>query len=299
MITFSSDPDFFIVRTTTAKQFKEVELLLLSRAIPFTVRNDYWEKLFYIPQQSEAKAIAELKSYLEENKNWPPVERELSSKGFGFSPLHVLVVLCLAYFHWHVTRFGFRPDWLDNGKFIATNVISGEWWRLITALTLHVDDAHLLSNMAGLMVFVSGVGYFVGPGFSWLAVLASAALGNLANALFSQTIQPSIGASTAVFAAVGLVSLFGIRSYLHQKQFKVKTFAPFMAGFGLFAMLGTNPQTDVSAHLFGFLSGAICGVIFLFIFNLLPLRSRSFQVLCFIVFGFFIFQSWIFSFGVN
>ncbi len=294
MISFLFDPDYFVVRVTSAKEFKEIELLLLSRSVPFTIRNDYWQKLFYIPQIFEEKARLELRAFLEENRNWPPQNPNRYVAGFRFSFLHLFVVLALALFHWHTTRTGFGPHWLELGQFSATKVLAGDWWRLCTALTLHVDDAHLLSNMAGLAIFVGGVGYFVGPGLSWLLVLIGGCMGNYLNALFTQTSQPGIGASTAVFAAVGLIGIFGIRNYYHQRQLKTRILVPFMAGFGIFAMMGTNPQTDVSAHLFGFISGAVLGLLILPMINPRRLGHKIIQLSGLILFCLMVYGSWIY-----
>jgi membrane associated rhomboid family serine protease len=292
MISLSTETDFFIIRVSSGKEFKEIELLLLSRTIPFTVRADYRMSLFYIPLSYETFASAELRTYLEENKNWPLRETTDPTPGFRFSMIHIWVILCLAFFHWQITRIDANPRWLEIGRFIATNVLAGDWWRLFTALTLHADDAHLLSNMAGLAVFVGGVGYFAGPGLSWLLVCSAAGLGNFLNAVFSQTSQPSIGASTAVFAAVGLISIFGIRNYYLNRRLKQRFLISFMAGFGIFAMLGTNPQTDVSAHWFGFVSGALVGVVVLPLVKSEAIRNRVLQLAAFLIFCVLIYGSW-------
>lgn len=299
MISFATDTEFLIVSVSSAKQFKEVELLMLARSIPYTIHHEAWQKSFYIHKQWESRAIAEIRSYLQENENWPPrQEASTESLEFRFSTLHVLIVVSLAFFHWYVTRTGFSPEWMAQGRFVARDVLAGEWWRVITALTLHVDDAHLLSNMAGLVVFAGSVGIYIGPGISWLAVLSAGALGNGLNAVFSQTAQPGVGASTAVFAAVGLIGIFGIKSSYRQGRVKTRFFVPLMAGFGIFAMLGTNPQTDVSAHLFGFFSGILVGVMLLPLVFSKPIRSRLIQTLCMIGFIMAIYGSWAIAAGL-
>lgn len=295
MISLASAPEFFIIGVTTGREFKEIELLLLARSIPFAVQVENQNRLFYIPLSYESFARAELHSYLEENQGWPPKEVLGSSPGFHFSPLHIAVLLGLVLFHWQVTRVDSDPFWFQTGRFVATDVMKGEWWRLFTALTLHVDDAHLLSNLAGLAVFVGVVSYFAGPGLSWLLVCLAAGLGNLLNAFFSQTAQPSIGASTAVFAAIGLISIFGIRTYYLHRQLKQRVLISFMAGFGIFAMLGTNPQTDVSAHWFGFISGALIGLIILPVLKTGIVRHRALQLFALLCFCLLIVGAWYFS----
>ncbi len=292
MIDFLSNSDFFIIRVSTRKECKEIELLLLARSIPFTLQNEYWQKLFYIPVHFEEPAKKEIQAFFEENRNWPPLPETHSHYTFRFSFLNVWIAVCLAFFHWNVTRIDPMTNWYELGKFTADSVLAGDWWRTITATNLHVDDAHLLSNLLGLIVFVSGVNYFVGPGFSWFLVLLSSAVGNYINALFYQTAHPSVGASTAVFSAVGLMGVFGIRNYYHQRQFKGRYLVPFLAGFGIFAMLGTNPQTDVTAHLFGFTAGSLIGLIVLPFIGSKFIINKNSQVFFFLLFCFITYFSW-------
>ncbi|MBU2510594.1 rhomboid family intramembrane serine protease [bacterium] len=292
MIDFFTNPDFFVIRVSTRKECKEIELLLLARSVPFTLQNEYWQKLFYIPVRFEGLAKTEVQAFFEENENWPPIQEKSNHYTFRFSFLTVWIGVCLAFFHWNVTRIDTFTKWYELGKFTADGVLEGDWWRIFTAMTLHVDDAHLLSNLAGLIVFVSGVNYFVGPGFSWFLILLSSALGNYFNALFYQTGHPSVGASTAVFSAVGLMGVFGIRNYYHQRQFKGRYFVPFLAGFGIFAMLGTSPQTDVTAHLFGFFAGSLLGLIVLPFIGSKLIINRSSQVLFFLLFCLLLYFAW-------
>lgn len=269
MVQFSRDPDFFLVQAPNKRDFKEIELLLLSRSIPFTVRNDFWQKAFFIPLEYESFAKNEIRSYYQENQNWPPLPPKEEPHRFHFSLINLWMVIALAAFHQLVSSSPIINSWFDTGKFSADNILKGEWWRLFTSLTLHLDDAHLLSNFFGLLLFASMVNSFLGPGVSWFVILLSGVLGNYFNALFYQTNHHAVGASTAVFGAIGLIAILGIKNYYHQRQFKGRYLIPFMAGFGLFAILGTNPQTDVTAHLFGFFAGNCLGI------TMLPLSSAS------------------------
>jgi rhomboid protease GluP len=45
--------------------------------------------------------------------------------------------------------------WFAAGASDAERVLHGEWWRTITALTLHADSAHVVSNV-GVGAFVIG-----------------------------------------------------------------------------------------------------------------------------------------------
>lgn len=292
MTEFDSVPEFFIVKSKSRKEFKEIELPLLSRSIPFTVQVDFLEKRFFIPVDCEDFAKSEIRKYQNENSNWPPLPNIRRQLNFSFSYIHLAVVLCLAFFHWRTTYISSHFNWLEYGRFSADRVLAGEWWRTITALTLHVNDPHLLSNFFGLLLFVSGVGRYSGVGVSWLLVLVSAGFGNYLNALYYQTAHSSIGASTAVFAAVGIMGAFGMRQYYQGKRFDFRYFVPLIGALGLFAMLGTGPETDISAHFFGFLSGVGVGLLFLPFVGSRKLENIVVQSIAFSLFCFTIYFCW-------
>jgi membrane associated rhomboid family serine protease len=88
----------------------------------------------------------------------------------------------------------------------------------------------------------------------------SGALGTVANAWFQPEYHTSIGASTLVFGAVGiLASLQVIRG---NSKFRKTWFLPLAGALALLAMLGTEGEnTDIGAHLFGFLFGILFGLI--------------------------------------
>jgi rhomboid protease GluP len=112
-----------------------------------------------------------------------------------------------------------------------------------------------------LLLFVGGVHQRVGSGVAWLLVVASGALGNYLTALFYQFGHHAVGASTAVFGAVGVMGALGVRRYLRQKTLGRGFLVPLIGALGLFAMLGTDPATDVIAHLCGLISGILLGLI--------------------------------------
>jgi membrane associated rhomboid family serine protease len=79
-------------------------------------------------------------------------------------------------------------------------VMAGEWWRAVTALTLHADAPHVGGNAVAIGVLMTAVCWHLGPGLgAWLLLLAGAA-GNLLTAAVHGGGHSSVGASTAVFA---------------------------------------------------------------------------------------------------
>jgi membrane associated rhomboid family serine protease len=147
--------------------------------------------------------------------------------------------------------------WYRRGGANASAITDGELWRAVTALTLHVDLTHLVGNVVAIAVFGAGVCRLLGPGLGgWLVLLAGAG-GNAANALLRAHGHSSVGASTAVFGAVGILSgLAAARGWAWRR-----TWMALGAGLALLAMLGTGERADLGAHLFGFLVGGLLGVM--------------------------------------
>ncbi len=260
MPEYQSNESFFIIHPANRKEFRDIELLLLSRSVPFSMESDLFQQSFYIPLNYQSFVQSELGKFLKENRNWPPVMAIQQGLTFRFSLVHLAVVICLTLFHWRLDRLPHAGKWTESGMLVVEKVLSGEWARTFTALTLHADGAHLLSNLLGLLVFVGGVHQFTGAGLSWLLVLLAGALGNFGTSVFYQTAHNAVGASTAVFGAVGLMGAFGVKRYLTQKPFRKRFFIPLVGALGLFAMLGTNPSSDVMSHVFGLFSGIVMGL---------------------------------------
>jgi membrane associated rhomboid family serine protease len=83
----------------------------------------------------------------------------------------------------------FGLDWLQAGRAEADRIGAGEWWRAITALTLHADLKHLLATWSS-----ARSSRHPGPldrrRTAWLATLVSGALGNLLNAWIQPAATP-------------------------------------------------------------------------------------------------------------
>jgi rhomboid protease GluP len=143
----------------------------------------------------------------------------------------------------------------------ARRIMSGDWWRVVTALCLHRDIVHVVGNTVIGGFFLIALTQRVGPGVAILAALASGALGNLANAVYYGARHDSIGASTAVFGIVGLLS--GLEAWRrHRLALPWRgPWVPIGSGVALLAMLGAGGgRTDFGAHLFGMLAGLALGL---------------------------------------
>ena len=252
------------LRQPPAQRVRLWSLVLDARYLPCQLQEQHGSMHLLVPPDRFAEACQELRCFERENRHWPPplppprqmVENTLAT---------LSVLLLLATFH-NITRLdiqdaaGFPIDWLASGRADAARILDGEWWRLVTALTLHSDVVHLLSNLAIGGVFVLLLCRELGSGLAWTLLLAAGVSGNALNAWLHSGAHLSVGASTAVFGAVGiLASLSLVRHRLHRQR---RWALPVAAALALLALLGTEgKQTDLGAHLFGFVSGMIFGVL--------------------------------------
>jgi membrane associated rhomboid family serine protease len=172
----------------------------------------------------------------------------------------------------------FGVDWLGAGALESKAGAALEWWRAVTALTLHLDQEHLLGNL----LFGIGIGVLAGrmfgPGCAWLGILLSGAAANIIDMLVSPSGHRAVGASTAVFAALGLLAGFGWGERRDLRDRRFYRWAPLFAGVCLLALLGAGSEhVDVLGHLLGFTTGTAVG--WMFARTGLPrTRSAAFQV---------------------
>jgi membrane associated rhomboid family serine protease len=147
---------------------------------------------------------------------------------------------------------------------MADRIVSGEWWRAVTALTLHADLAHVLGNAVALIIFVSALGRWLGRGVALALVLAAGTVGNLLTAYLYGGHHDSVGASTAAFGALGILGgLQLMRRYRFTARLdrRRRALTAVAACLGLFAMIGVGERTDVVAHLAGLAAGLGIGVL--------------------------------------
>jgi membrane associated rhomboid family serine protease len=170
-----------------------------------------------------------------------------------------VVVLLLTAYCAGINLFG--ADWLAVGALDAGK--PGEWWRALTALTLHVEQEHLLGNVLFGVVAGIAAGRLLGPGIAWLSILGSGVLANTIEILITPSTHRAIGASTAVFAALGMITGLAWRQRLTLRERRWYAFAPLIGGLCLLTLLGAGAEhVDVLGHGLGFACGVGLGWLF-------------------------------------
>ena len=252
-------PDPVEIATGSAQQLETFSLVLT--AIDIDHHIDPVNGSILVARSHAYTARLQLDKYTEENKNWPPLPEQIWQPPFFYPQMTILLMGLLVFFYWHTG--GWYPDnpWFLVGAIDSQKILyDNQWWRLVTALTLHADIVHLVGNClvgANIILLLSRA---VGYGLCWFMVLMAGTAGNWINILVRDQPHLSVGFSTAVFAAIGILT--GIRLRAAQKASLKHYILPLGAGIALLTFLGSSgPRTDIGAHFFGFISGIIMGVV--------------------------------------
>lgn len=143
------------------------------------------------------------------------------------------------------------------GAKINQAIVAGEFWRLATAMFLHVDLLHLAFNSYALYSFGTQVERSYGRRRFLIAYALSGLGGSALSFLLSP--RPSVGASGAIF---GLVGVLGAYYFIYRRQLaggpsrllNIIVIVFYNVLYGL-----TTPAIDNWAHIGGLLTGLALG----------------------------------------
>lgn len=245
----------------------------------------------HIRRKQAALARAEIAAYEADDTDWPRAEsagaEEKPEISDSWSPWWVSgsVVAFYAWFGpYHDGNAVLRCAAVDTEA-----ILQGDWWRVITALTVHSGPVHLAGNVLCLLLLGHAVCLSFGGGVGWALILAAGVAGNAVACLFHEQGHVSVGASTACFAALGIMSthqaIRNLRRFGGPRSIWSRTWVPLGAGVALLTLLGTGPRSDLAAHVFGFVLGlVICIPLSWHGTERLPAwGQRAFQLGCIIV----------------
>lgn len=244
-----------------ARECADLTFLLDAIGIPYERRTTVNGTSLWVAPEHHARASHELRAYLRENRRpvAPPVTwpRHPHAIYGVFAFALVLVAVTLA-----ALSHAFDKGWTSNGVLDAGFLVRGEWWRVFTALTLHADVLHLLSNLAFGTLFGYPAARLFGPGVAWLLILVGGGFAYGVDALLHPPQHYLLGASTAVFTALGLIASYGWRRHMRDWKPWIRNASPLLAGIALLAFTGTGGEnTDILAHFAGFAVGAGIGAL--------------------------------------
>jgi len=236
-------------------------LVLSSTGISYYLREDGHRWDILVNDTDYEKALIVIEEYLEEN---PEVQKTEDPLYYEYQRTFTGIWVSMLLIACHVAiATGDKSDlFVRTYGSSAFHILHGELYRSVTSLMLHAGPLHLMGNIAGIAIFGTAVCTIMGWGVGWFMILATGIVGNLTNALLYTSGHISVGASTAVFGAIGILSASQFFKKFKQSGQKIKAFLPLSCGLALLGILGSGEHSDLMAHLFGFLAGIVLGSLY-------------------------------------
>ncbi len=242
---------------------RERGLVLAAAAVTHVIERDCDTWILKVAPEDFELANAEMAAYDAELGARGPLERAFVSPKVAYWSVPLVAMIMVGF---AVAQAERGDSWREAGVASSELVVGrGEWWRTVTALTLHGDVPHVLANLSSGLVFGALLFAAFGQGLAWLLILICGALGNALNmwVCFPQPYR-SLGASTAVFGALGLLVGDALGRLLRHREGRSwwVWVLPLGAGVALLAFLGAGEgkaNVDVLGHLWGFAVGLPAG----------------------------------------
>jgi rhomboid protease GluP len=167
--------------------------------------------------------------------------------------LSLIVINVLFYFAFNVDiNFNFFMLLIQINQNVLLNF---EVWRLLTAIFLHADLFHLVSNMFGLLIFGTFLEQYVKKLHYVALYLISGIIGNIFTLMLFPPDTISLGASGAIFG------LIGASFYIILNEGEKILIIIGLVYITYFLISSFLPGINVWAHIFGLISGFVYALI--------------------------------------
>ncbi len=202
------------------------------------------------------RARENLRKYQAENRGWR-WQQPMPAAGviFHWGSL-AWVAAIVGIYYWSTARF---PEARQAGILDSEAVAKGQWWRLFTAVSLHENLPHLMANATTGCILLGLAMARYGAGVGLLAAFVAGAAGNVAGLVLYPEPHEGLGASGMVMGGLGLITAQTFaywRANRRGAQFYLRALA---AGVLILVLIGFSPESDVVAHVGGFVGGVVLG----------------------------------------
>jgi membrane associated rhomboid family serine protease len=261
-----------VFRSVRRAECDERALVLAAIGIAATIHYDGLQYTVEVDAEDATRAATQLGQYELERR--PPAPLPPPPPGYRYAWVGCLLYAAtLVIIGLTLSNGLWRLDAFDLGALDAGRVQHGQWWRAWTALTLHLDGAHLTANLVAGVWFCYLAAAQIGSGSAWLLIVTGAACANLLEGLLGPPSHLSVGASTAVFTALGLLAAHSWRLRSSYTQRWAVRWAPLVGGIVLLGWFGSGgggdsdvdaaaaTQVDIVAHATGFIIGCLLGAL--------------------------------------
>lgn len=176
----------------------------------------------------------------------------------------ILAINIIVYLLFFIDRYlhtGVGYLLLQYGVGFNAGIEYGQWWRLVTAIFLHISFSHVLFNCFSIFLFAPALENMLGKFKFIILYLGTGIIGNLAT-FFLQPMEFSyLGASGAIYGLLGLyLFMAALRKDLIDHQNRTVIIVILVIGL---VSTFIYPNTDILGHLFGLLAGFAFAPLFL------------------------------------
>lgn len=215
--------------------------------------------LEYKPKSIKAKKI--------EPKSWQETFKKdyfflIPTKEFYIIPillnLNLIIYILMVLFGLGFISFD-TSDLFRLGGVERNAVLSGDWWRLFTAMFLHGGLMHIVSNLFTLFFIGLFAESILGvKRFTVVYILSG--LGCSIASIYWHDNTVSVGASGAIFGLFGAVIALNLMKSISKKiDLSFLIMSSIFIGYNLLMGLFTN--SDNAGHLGGLFTGFIIGIV--------------------------------------
>lgn len=242
---------------------EEHALVVLSMKLPYWLHPFEGRYYLCVESASVEAVAAQLEKYRSERLGWPARALPLSQNAPA-NPWAIGVFVCILV-TFFIAQHYFRHIDRDGMMNTLSLLRGGQWWRPVTALTLHADIGHLAGNLLSGVCFGLLLSRRFGYGVGWLTMFASGILGNLITAWFYFPKQHlSLGASTALYGGLGILVGTAMQQFWSLRTWRAwrQSLLPLAAGLTILGLTGIGQDNiDIFGHIYGFLSGLGLGLV--------------------------------------
>ncbi len=181
-------------------------------------------------------------------------------RGFSLGPMGFLIIVNLILY----VATSIKPDLFINLFGLSRLTFTSHPWSILTSMFIHAPFPsiwHILGNMLTLYFFGNYLSRLIGDGKFLTVYFLGGILGNLVFILLASPWSTAIGASGAILAVAGALTV--LRPKLTVFIFPIPAPIPlWVAVIGGFLFLSFIPGVAWQAHLGGLVLGLIMGYFF-------------------------------------
>ena len=239
------------------KKVNDWSLVFHAMGIPHKIISLQSGWIIHVKDKYRKEAEHQIELYGKENS--PSFLEKNTEKDTLIKYIPLLFSFLLIVFHIFIYTRADYQQFLEFGCMSADIIKKYQLWRGVTALTIHIDFTHLFSNLIFGSLIIASVQRQIGKGFGWLMILFASFAGNFLNGLLHSAPFKSIGASTAVFSALGILTSIQFIKKIREKT--RQSWTPLFAAAVLLGLLSQGKYIDLLGHFLGLFTGLILGII--------------------------------------